>query len=266
LRALEGITTVLLDMDGVLYRGNLRIKGAARAVNRLREQKKKLVFLTNNSAISRLAYVKKLKRMGITAKKSEVVTSGHATALYLKKNCPDAKIYVVGGNGLKQELKEAGLQTISTPHAEEATHVVVGLDKKLSYVKIAAALRALLKGADFIATNADATYPTESGLSPGAGAAVGAIMGCSQREPRMIMGKPASRMIEIAMNLVGAAPKETAIIGDRLDTDIAVGRKLGLRTILVLSGISTSEEVKEIKGTRLAPHFVHENLEKVVFA
>jgi HAD superfamily hydrolase (TIGR01450 family) len=203
--------------------------------------------------------------MGIPVKKTEIVTSGYATALYLKKNYPSAKIYVVGEKGLKQELKEAGLQIVSPHCVEEATHVVVGLDRKLSYAKIAVALRALLKGVDFIATNVDATFPTEDGLSPGAGATVGALMGCSRRKPRVTVGKPSPTMVKIAMSLAGAKAKETAIIGDRLDTDIAVGRKLGLRTILVLSGISTSQDVKRVNETDLAPHFVHENLERVVF-
>jgi 4-nitrophenyl phosphatase len=265
LRALDGITAVLIDMDGVLYRGNIPIKGAARAVEWLRKQGKKLIFLTNNSANSRSAYARKLKRMGIPVRKSEIVTSGYATALYLKKNYPGAKVYVVGEKGLRQELKEAGLRIVYPHCVEEATHVVVGLDRKLSYAKIAVALRALLQGADFIATNADATFPTEEGLSPGAGATIGALVGCSRRKPRVTVGKPSPTMVKIAMSLAEAEPKETAIIGDRLDTDIAVGRKLGLRTILVLSGISTSQDVKSVSGTGLVPNFVHENLERAVF-
>jgi HAD superfamily hydrolase (TIGR01457 family) len=265
LRAFDGISAVLINMDGVLYQGSTPIKGAARAVGWLRKQGKKLIFLTNNSASSRSAYAKKLERMGIPAKKTEVVTSGYATALYFKRNCPGAKIYVVGENGLKQELREAGLQIVPTFCAEKATHVVAGLDRKLSYAKIAAALRALLKGADFIATNADITFPTEEGLSPGAGATLGALAGCSRRKPRITVGKPSPAMVKIAMALIGTTPKETSIVGDRLDTDIAVGRKLGLRTILVLSGVSTPQDVKKIKGTGLAPHFVYESLEKAVF-
>jgi 4-nitrophenyl phosphatase len=265
LSALEGITAVLVDMDGVLYRGDRPVRGAARAVNKLREMRKKLVFITNNSTASRSAYVRKLKRMGISAKKSEIVTSAYATALHLKKSSPKPCVYVVGERGLKRELREAGLRVVSSIQAEKATHVIAGLDRKLNYMKISAALRALLRGAEFVATNVDATYPTERGLSPGAGATVGALVGCCGRQPRTVVGKPSTPMIKIAMGSVGAKPGKTAIVGDGLDTDIAVGKRLGLRTILVLSGVSAEEDVEAAKGTELAPDFVYRDLKEAVF-
>lgn len=264
-RALENINALLIDMDGVLYRGGTPIRGAARAVNRLKEMGKKPVFITNNSAFTRSTYVRKLKWMGIATKKSEIITSGHATAIYLKKKFPGVKALVVGGRGLDRELREAGLRVVDSTRADESTHVVVGLDRKLSYAKITAGLRALLNGAIFIATNGDATYPTEQGPSPGAGASIGALAGCSGTGPRITIGKPSPTILKIAMATLGTKPKETAIIGDRLDTDIAAGKRLGLRTILVLSGVSTPKDVRKARGTEIAPHFVYKTLEKVVF-
>ncbi len=262
-RALDGIKLLLLDMDGVVYRGETAIAGSARAIANFRKMGKKIFFITNNSANSRPDYVRKLKRMGIAAKKSEIITSGFATSIYLKENFPDARVYVVGEGGLVQELREAGLRIVSMPRAESATHVVVGLDRGLSYGKIDAGLRALSSGAEFIATNDDPTYPIERGIAPGAGATIGALSGCSGKKPRMTFGKPARYMVNLAMDLARAKAKETAIIGDRIDTDIAVGRKLGLRTILVLSGIAKRSDVERAKGTRVYPAFVFKNIEEV---
>lgn len=262
--ALEGISAVILDMDGVIYRGDKPVMGAARAVKKLRDSGRGLIFSTNNSAGTRAAYVRKLARMGIPAREHEIVTSGYVTAIYFQKHSPLARIYVVGENGLRSELKRAGLKLVQIKKAEKATHVVAGLDRTINYTEIAGALRALLAGAEFVATNADATYPTERGLSPGAGATIGALAGCAGRKPSLVIGKPSPHMIEIALGLLGAKPNETAIVGDRLDTDILVGKKTWLRTILVLSGACTKREAERVKNTTMAPDFVFKNLAEAV--
>lgn len=261
---LEGISAIILDMDGVIYRGDKAVAGAAKAVKRIRDSGRGLIFSTNNSVNTRAAYVRKLSRMGIPVREHEIVTSGYATAIYLQKHCPHARIFVVGENGLRAELKRAGFSLVPAKKAEKATHVVAGLDRTINYTKIASGLRALLAGAEFIATNADATYPTEFELSPGAGATVGALAGCSERNPSLVIGKPQLYMIEIALELLGTKPAETAIIGDRLDTDITAGKKAGLRTILVLSGACTKREAERVKGTEWAPDFVFKNLVEAV--
>lgn len=262
--ALDGISALLLDMDGVLYNGNKPIKGAARAVERFRDEGKKLVFSTNNSAYTRREYARKLTRMGIPARGREIVTSGYATAVYLQEQSPRAKIYVVGENGLESELRRAGLKLVSRKDAEKATHVVAGLDRKLDYNKIAGGLRALLAGAEFIATNIDTTYPSEAGLLPGAGATVGALVGCAGREPNLVIGKPSPHIIKRALALLNTKPSETAIIGDRIDTDVEVGKRIGLRTILVLSGVCTEKDAKKISGTKMAPDFVFRSIGEVI--
>lgn len=261
---LEKTSAFILDMDGVLYLGEEPIRGAAEAVKWLRGKGKKLIFSTNNSASTRAAYARKLARMGIPARESEVVTSGYATAIYFRRRHPSAKIYVVGESGLRSELKQAGFKLLSPGEAGKATHVVVGLDRTINYEKIAGGLRALLAGARFVATNADATYPTEAGLSPGAGATIGALAGCSGREPSLVIGKPFPYMVEIALETLGTRPGETAIIGDRLDTDIRVGKKMGLTTILVLSGVCGKKEVARVRGTKMAPDFVIESIAEVM--
>lgn len=262
--ALEGVSTVILDMDGVLYRGDRPVEGASRAVNWIRKSGRKIIFSTNNSAYTRAAYVQKLARIGIPAREPEVITSGYATALYIKRRYPRAKIYAVGEDGLLSELKEAGLELVPKKKTEKATHVVVGIDRTINYGKIAGGLNALLAGAEFIATNADATYPTETGPSPGAGAIIGALVGCSGRHPSLVIGKPSPHMIRIALGLLGTRASETAIIGDRLDTDIAVGKRMGLRTILVLSGTCTERDVKRVMNTKMAPDFVFKSIAEMV--
>lgn len=259
--ALEGVSAIILDMDGVLYRGDRPVEGASKAVNWFRRSGRRVIFTTNNSAHTRAAYAQKLARMRIPASESEVITSGQVTAIYLKERCPRAKIYAVGEDGLSSELKEVGLELLSQEETEKATHVVVGLDRTIDYCKIAAGLRALLAGAEFIATNADASYPTETGLSPGAGAMIGALAGCSGRRPSLVIGKPAPYMVKVALRLLGAKASETAMIGDRLDTDITVGKRMGLRTILVLSGACTEEDLSEPK---IAPDFVFKNIAEMV--
>lgn len=260
----DKISAFILDMDGVLYLGEAPIKGAAEAVRWLRKRGKRIVFSTNNSAETRGAYVRKLAHMGIAARESEIMTSGFVTALYLRKSSPRAKVYIVGEKGLRSELERAGLKFVSYEKVEEATHVVVGLDRTVNNKKLTGALRALLAGAKFIATNADATYPTEDGLSPGAGAMIGALEGCSGKKPSVVLGKPSPRMIKIALGILHSKPSETAIVGDRLDTDITAGKRAGLTTILVLSGVSKRQDIVKAKGVKIAPDFVIDSIKDLV--
>ncbi|MEW6592606.1 MAG: HAD-IIA family hydrolase [Candidatus Hadarchaeota archaeon] len=262
-KAFEGALGVVLDMDGVLYRGDEPIAGSAEAVKCLRDEGRGVVFSTNNSAKSRAAYVKKLGRMGIEADKSEIITSGYATAAYLREYSRAAKVYPIGESGLVQELKLAGIKVLSSSKARSATHVVVGIDKNLSYGKIAAGFQALSAGAQFIATNPDPTYPTEAGLSPGAGATIGALAGCFGKGPSLVVGKPSAMMIRMALEILGTGRK-TAVVGDRIDMDVAVGKKLGLRTVLLLSGVCTPGEARKVRGTRMTPDFVAKNLAEAV--
>ncbi|HID60574.1 MAG TPA: HAD-IIA family hydrolase [Hadesarchaea archaeon] len=262
--ALDGISAILLDMDGVLYNGDRPVKGAARAVERFRDEGKKLIFFTNNSAYTRREHAKKLTQMGISAREHNIVTSGYVTAVYLRKRSPHAKIYVVGEKGLKSELRRAGLKLVSRKDAEKATHVVAGLDRELDYSKIAGGLRALSAGAEFIATNMDAAYPSDAGLLPGAGATVGALVGCAGRKPDLVTGKPSPHIINMGLTLLNTKPSKTAIVGDRIDTDVEAGKKSGLRTILVLSGVCTEKDVKKIGGTGMAPDFVFGSIGEVI--
>jgi HAD superfamily hydrolase (TIGR01457 family) len=248
---LEGIELAMLDMDGVLYTGNRPIGRPGTVVRRLRERVGKILFITNNAALSRDAYVRKLRRMGVRAAKSEIITSAYATALYLK-NVGRARVLPVGERGMIQELQSNGVSITWDPL--HATHVVAGLDRKLTYAKIALAAHAIFNGAKLIATNTDATYPTEKGPMPGAGAVVGAITGCTGRKPDVVIGKPSTYMLETALRLAGVPKRKAVLIGDRLDTDILAARRLGIRSILVLTGITRKEDlvIRKIRPDHVA--------------
>jgi len=243
---------ILFDLDGVLYRGKKPLPGAEEAVKLARSRGYRVFFLTNNSTRTRAQYVERLRSMGIECDESDVITSGYATAEYLKSVAPNgARLFVIGEEGLKVELRLAGF-LISDE--EPVDFVVVGLDRKFNYEKLLRAQQAILKGAEFIATNPDSTYPTEEGLIPGAGSIVAAVERASGRKPTLI-GKPQPFMLELALRLSGARREECVVVGDRLDTDILAGNRAGMVTILVLTGVTTEEEARRAEGD-LRPKFI----------
>ena len=245
------VSTFLLDMDGVLYIGDTPIEGAAKTVAYLKSKGKKIIFMTNNSANTRRAYVQKLARMSIAVQISDILTSGYVTMLYLRERVPRARVYVVGESGLKKEMMNGGFKVLTDRRVEEADFVVVGLDRTLSYKKLTAGVRALLAGAEMIATNMDTIYPTEGGISPGAAATVGALSASSCKQPKVVIGKPSPFMIRLALSIVGSRPSDAAIVGDKLSTDILAGTRFGLKTILVLSGVTSKYDIKKIKAEKM---------------
>ncbi len=258
---LEELDVLLLDMDGVIYLGDSPIEGAVETIEALRDRNKSLIFLTNNSTKTREEYVEKLSGLGITAKESEVVTSAYATARFISEKSGGESCYVIGENGLKEELRRAGLELLPRNRAEEASYVVVGMDRGLNYEKIWGGLSAILSGADFIATNPDPTYPTSEGLAPGAGASIGAISGTSEMKPSTIVGKPHPYMLRTALRSVDSDPGSAVIIGDRISTDIEAGKRVGLKTILVLSGVTDADKASEADEK---PDFVMDSIKKLL--
>ena len=224
-----------MDLDGVVWLGRKPIEGAAQALRELEKAGKKLAFLTNNSTFSRRDCAKRLKKMGITTER--IITSSYGAALWLKRE-GKARIYMIGEKGLREELELAGHELVKEKEAEKATHVVVGLDRGLNYNKLTAGMRAILAGAKFVATNRDCSFPGESGLFPGAGAIVSFLEAATSRKPDVVIGKPETFLLELALEVLGSNPRETALVGDRLDTDVVAGKRMGMKTILVLTGVS----------------------------
>jgi 4-nitrophenyl phosphatase len=189
------------------------------------------------------AYERKLAAMGLDIAADAVITSALATRDYLLRTLPDgAGIYVIGMPALREQLFN-GTAFHPVQYGEEQPEaVVIGLDLEFTYAKLKAAHEAILSGARFIATNADTTLPTEAGLVPGAGSIVAALAAASGQDP-VVIGKPETPMLEMAMARMGARPEETVMIGDRLDTDILAGERAGMSTVLVLTGVSTREDL-----------------------
>jgi 4-nitrophenyl phosphatase len=235
--------TIVFDLDGVVYRGETAVPGAVATLNRLAAEGHSLFFLTNNATRSRADYAEKLVRFGIPCVPEQVMTSAHATALYLQsQGGPGRKVFVVGERGLIEEMEWAGLTVVPLESEERVEYVVAGLDKGFNYAKLTRAYREIKAGAAFVATNRDPTYPLEEGVEiPGGGTMVIAIEYATGRTPRLI-GKPEPYALERILALAGASPFDAVMIGDRTDTDIRVGRRVGLTTVLTLTGVTTREQ------------------------
>ncbi|MGC8786291.1 MAG: HAD-IIA family hydrolase [Anaerolineae bacterium] len=251
---LRQLRSLVIDMDGVLYRGNAPIQGAGEFLQFLRQIGVRFLLLTNNSTLTAAQYVAKLARMGIQVAEEEILTSGEATAMYLASIAsPGTKIYLIGEHGVREELEKRGFVLSEDT---DVAYVVVGLDHQFDYEKMTRATRAIRGGARFIGTNPDKTFPSEGELTPGAGALLAAIEAATDTAP-LIIGKPQPAIFEIAFQKLQAEPKTTAILGDRLDTDILGGRQLGLTTILVLSGVTDRQQ---LANSPLIPDLVYEDI------
>lgn len=226
------MTSVLCDLDGVIYRGSRPIPGVSDALERLLAAGVSVFFITNNSTRAPEVAAEKISTLtGVAVSGDQVLTSSQAAVTLL--GAADSPVLVVGEDGLRDVVAEAGHGLTDDP--SEARAVVVGLTRSLTYETISGAMEAIRNGARFIATNDDTTFPTEDGLAPGCGAIVAAIAAASATEPE-VAGKPNPAMKDlIRLRVVGSA----WVIGDRLDTDIALASdEEGWRSILVLTGIT----------------------------
>lgn len=248
----------LFDLDGVVYRGHQPLPHAVATLNLLREAGRQIFFLTNNSGATREQYAHKLTAMGIPTTPDQVITSGWATALYLKKALPNARLFVIGEPGLKEELASHGFALIQNPDETLPDAVVVGIDRSFDYARLAQAQYAILEGARFIATNADPTYPAEHRLLPGAGAIVAAIATATGRKP-ILIGKPNPEILAPLIQAQRIHPQTTLLVGDRLDTDIALANHLHIPSALVLTGVTQRSDV-ECAPLELLPTWVLNHL------
>ncbi len=248
---LTSIRGVLLDMDGVLWRSTDVIPGAPEFIAFLRQRGIPYGLATNNSSRSVDDYVTRCANFGIPVEAEQIVTSAVVTADEMARQYPPGTpIYIIGGSGLITLLTSRGY--IIDPDAAKV--IVVGLDAAITYEKLTHGLRCLLRGADFIGTNGDATFPVADGLAPGAGSLIAALQTASGRTARL-MGKPQPEMFSAALRRLGSAAENTLMIGDRLDTDILGAQQSGFRTALVLSGVSQRGDI----GT-ITPDAVYDDL------
>ncbi|GAB4565024.1 MAG: TIGR01457 family HAD-type hydrolase [Anaerolineae bacterium] len=231
-RSLQDIQAFMLDMDGVVYAGTQLLPGAREFIAHLQKTRTPYLFLTNNSSRTPAQYRERLARMGIETTEEQIFTSALATASWLARHAPaGARVLVIGERGIQEALQERGFQLVDDH--EEADYVVVGFDSQFHYAKAREAAFAIQRGVPFIATNTDASLPTEVGNAPGAGSIV-AMLEVATGVKAHVIGKPEPGIFEQALERLGTSPEETAMIGDRYETDIVGGHRAGLLTIGVL--------------------------------
>ncbi|MBE2183761.1 MAG: HAD-IIA family hydrolase [Anaerolineae bacterium] len=255
----RNIRGVITDVDGVLWRGDEPIAGAAELIAFLQGRNIPFALATNNSNKSPEDYQSKLAALKLgNLEVDQIVTSGRATASYIKQRYPaGSRVHVLGGDGLRLLLQRAGMQlTDDLPCAV----VAVGIDFTLSYEKVKRASSLIRGGADFIGTNADATFPMPDGPAPGAGSILAMVATAAGKKP-LVIGKPNAAMYQAALEVIGTTPEETLMVGDRIDTDIAGAQALGLKGALVLTGVSTREEAEAAKP---APDIVIHSLNELI--
>ncbi|MCP4543692.1 MAG: HAD-IIA family hydrolase [Chloroflexi bacterium] len=239
---LQSITHLIIDMDGVLWRGNTPMPGLQAFFAFLRQRHIQFVLATNNASQTPDQYVAKLARFGVEMPLECVLNSAQATASYLSTIAsPGTRVYVIGQEGTRCALTRHGF-VLTDETGKDAAYVVVGWDRQLTWTKLRTAALLIHGGAGFIGTNPDVNFPTEHGPVPGNGAQLAALEATTGVAPTII-GKPEPWMYEEAMRRMGACPETTAVIGDRLDTDIAGGVRAGLTTVLVLSGIASEDDL-----------------------
>jgi len=253
--ALHKIECFLLDMDGTIYLDNNLLPGAKDFISLLNERGIAYLFLTNNSSKDANLYVQKLNKLGVPASKKMILTSGEATATYLQRKNKGASLFVVGTPALKKEFVSSGF-LISD---DEPDMVVLGFDTTLNYEKLWNCCNFIRDGLPYIATHPDVNCPTKDGFMPDIGSFIALIEASTGRLPDEIIGKPYAAMVEAIEFRTGVKRENICMIGDRLYTDIALG-KFGIQTILVLSGEATEDDIDDAE---IKPDFVMKDLSEV---
>lgn len=239
---LNTIRALILDMDGVLWRQNQPIGDLPAIFCQIKKHGLQVTLATNNASFSIDQYVQKLESFGVSLAPDEIINSSQVMLHYLNQQYPEGgNLYIIGEKGLHQTLTANKKFNVSE---ENVLAVVVGMDLHLSFEKLCRATLLIRSGAAFIATNSDVTFPTPQGLTPGVGAVLAFLEASTSVKP-MVVGKPAPEIYTMAMQRMGVTSKETLVVGDRLETDIAGAQKLGCPTALVLSGVTNVEAAQK---------------------
>jgi len=259
---LSTLKAIIIDIDGTLWRGDLPLPGLSLFFAFLKKQRISFVIATNNTTETPTQYRQKLADFGVSIKLNQVFTGAVATAAYLKSQYPaGAKIYAIGLNSLHLALHNAGFVLLKNVDTQ-ADVVVIGGDPTLTYTKLKYAALHVQRGAQFVGTNPDLLVPTEEGLIPEAGTTLVAIKAATGVSPTVI-GKPNRTLFEMALAQMGSSPAQTAMLGDRLETDILGGQRVGLKTILVTTGVDNETTIAQ-KG--ILPDAVFSGLDTLTCA
>jgi len=233
-------SAIVFDLDGVVYLGARGIPGVAGEIARL-QGKVRVLFLTNNATKGRLEYVRHLAAHGISAKVDDVMTASYGCARYvLEKYRKGKRVFVVGEQGLREEMEDVAGALLVNKNAEI---VACGLDRQFTYAKLDGALQCLNAGSAFILANNDPTLPREFGASPGSGAIAASLICASGREPDVVVGKPSLYLVKELLKLHGIRARDAVFVGDRLEIDIRMANKAGMKSILVLTGVAKRKDV-----------------------
>lgn len=247
-KQLDQIELFVLDMDGTIYLGEQVFPQALRFVKEAREKGKKVIFFTNNASRNPAIYVERLNRMGFSATREDIVTSGDVTAAYLKLHHPNTPVYLVGTPALEDAFLAEGINLTNRKGraaAEKAEIVVSSFDTTLVYEKLDIACNLIRKGAKFYSTHPDFVCPMEGdAVLPDSGAICALLTACTGVQPKYF-GKPERETAVMLEHLFRIPPEKTAIVGDRLYTDIALGKNNGLLSVLVLTGETALEDINE---------------------
>lgn len=244
----------ILDLDGVVYRGQQILPGARAFVEEADAAGRPVLFLSNNSFATPDEVAAKLARLGIPYPEPRVLTAGQAAAAAIAERFPGGRVFVLGVEAVERMVAAEGLACVSLAEApESAQAVLVGLDRRLTYERLRFALRAVLAGAAFVAINRDPRLPIEDGFEPGTGAIVAALAYASGMTPDVI-GKPEPGIVHQALRRLGSQAGETLMIGDGLDLDIVAGHRAGVETALVLTGLNSRAEADAAEGERRPDH------------
>jgi 4-nitrophenyl phosphatase len=251
---LRALRSLIIDIDGVLWHGRQPLPGVPAFFDFLRTRGIRFIIATNNSARRASEIVERLARLGTHVDESQVLTSAEATAMYLPRVAPSAvRVFLIGGDGIANALARAGYRLVE----QNADVVVVGIDFALTYDKLKRATLEIRRGARFIGTNSDKTFPSDEGLTPGAGAILAALQATTDVAP-IVIGKPERPMFDLAVEKMDADRTATAMLGDRLETDIEGARRAELKSILVMTGVTTREILAQ---SDIRPDLTFENLD-----
>jgi 4-nitrophenyl phosphatase len=259
----SNVKAMILDMDGVVWKADAPIGDLVSTFQTIRRRGLKFVFATNNGTRTPEEYRQKLSSLGVEVDSTQVVTSALAVAQMLDatgKYPRGTKIFMIGGPGVREALENKGFELLSEENAPKAKVFVMGIDRAITFDKVAEAALLVRAGIPFYATNTDRTFPTPRGEIPGAGSWVSVIQMATNVTP-IIAGKPFPYLMELSLERLGTTKEETLVVGDRLETDIAAGQSIGCPTALVLSGVSTKGQADAWKPS---PTIIAESLSDLI--
>lgn len=248
----------IFDLDGTVYLGDHLIPGADRVIRLIREKGRKVIFLSNKPIETRRAYAAKLTRLGLPAAPEEVINSTFVLIRYLTKAAPGARVFVIGEPPFLKELAEAGFPLTDNP--QEIDYVIAAFDRTFDYRKLTIAFRAIRRGAHFIATNPDRTCPFPEGELPDCAAVIAALEAVTEKQVEVVVGKPSPITGRVVLEVMGLEPEKCLLVGDRLETDIRMGLDSGMKTALVLTGVTSA---KVLETSPIRPHYLFPSIADV---